>query len=236
MIVMQPVLEICASDSFALWPVAEGEQFRYLALNRELTSAEVGTAVMSIAQNNDIHPDPGAGDNRPPRPADALASFLHGLLTFDTLFAAGGLRVMDTRTGVTLLPGCCSGLEDWREWYTVFDGGKPADLGHDPDPLAELHGGTVRLVVDAEQSDSPAIELSAIELRHLLDGAERDLTDFHAVAADWLRRHLPDHAHPVSAALARLLALPTAAAPPGPQRRIDAPVAKPGPKSTRPSW
>ncbi|MGX1886802.1 hypothetical protein [Streptomyces sp. NPDC055287] len=205
---MQPVLEIYAPDSFALWPVAEGEPFRHLALNGELTSAEVGTAVMSIARNNDIDPDPDAGDDRPPRPADPLGSFLHGLLTYESLFAAGGLRVMDTTTGVTLLPGCCNGLEDWREWYTVFDGSEPLYLGHDPDPAAELLGDTVRLVVDAEQSDSPVIELSAIELRHLLDGAARDLADFLASAAGWLRRHLPDHAVPVTEALARLLALP----------------------------
>ena len=75
---MQPVLETYAPDGFALWPVAEGEPFRYLALSGELAAAEVETAVMRIAQCNDIDPDPLAGDDRPPRPADPLGSFLTG--------------------------------------------------------------------------------------------------------------------------------------------------------------
>ncbi len=205
---MQPVLEIYVPADFSLWPVAEGESSGFMALSGRLTSAEVGTVLMLIARCNDIDPDPGAGDDRLPRPADPLASFLHGLLTFDDLFAAGGLRVVDGSTGVTLLPGCCSGLEDWRDGYSVIDGTGCAFLGHDPDPVVELAGDSVRLVVDIEQSDSPVIELSAVEFRRLLDGVGRDLTDFLALAADWVRRHLPDHAEPVIGALVRVLAVP----------------------------
>ncbi|MDX3487395.1 MULTISPECIES: hypothetical protein [Streptomyces] len=205
---MQPVLETYVPDDFSLWPVAEGTSSRFTALSGNLTSAEVGTALMLIARCNDIDPDPGAGDDRPPRPADPLASFLHGLLTFDDLFASGGLRVVDGSTGVTLLPGCCSGLEDWRGMYGVLDGTGSPFLGHDPDPVVDRSGASVRLVVDFEQSDSPVIELSAVELRRLLDGVGRDLADFLALASDWVRRHLPDHAEPVIEALVRVLAVP----------------------------
>ncbi|WP_405466322.1 hypothetical protein OG333_15485 [Streptomyces anulatus] len=205
---MQPVLETRDPDGFSLWPVAEGVSSRFTALSGNLTSAEVGTALMLIARCNDIDPDPGAGDDRPPRPADPLGSFLHGLLTFEDLFAAGGLRVVDGSTGVTLLPGCCNGLEDWRDVYSVLDGTGWAYLGHDPDPVVELSGDRVRLVVDFEQSDSPVIELSAVELRRLLDGVGRDLADFLALAADWARFHLPQHAEPVIDALVRVLPVP----------------------------
>ncbi|MFF9392005.1 hypothetical protein [Streptomyces griseoluteus] len=51
---MQPVLEISAADDFALWPVGEHESYGYLVLNGELTPAEVGTAVMQIADCNDF--------------------------------------------------------------------------------------------------------------------------------------------------------------------------------------
>ncbi|WP_229818870.1 hypothetical protein [Streptomyces lateritius] len=223
MIVMQPVLETYASDGFAFWPVAEGQPFGYLALSGGLTSAEVGTAVRRIAECNDIDPDPNAGDDRPPRPADRLGSFLHGLLTFDSLFAAGGLRVTDSSTGVTLLPGCCNGLENWRDWSTVLDGSGPVFFGHDPDPGAELFGDTVRLVIDVEQSDSPVIELPAIELRRLLGGVERDLADFLALTAEWASRQLPDHSHSVVAALARVLDLPTPVVPSSRQGHHPAP-------------
>ncbi|MFD3620474.1 hypothetical protein ACFWWT_35585 [Streptomyces sp. NPDC058676] len=210
---MQPVLEISTPEGFALWPVAEIEPFTYLPLSGELTPAEVGTAVMRIVGCNDIDPE---HDGRPPRPADPLGSFLHGLLTFDNLYAVGGMRVTDSSSGITFLPGCCNGMEDWRDWREVVDGSGRASFGHDPDPFAERLGDTVRLTVDAEQGDSPVIELSVTELRHLLDGAERDLTDFLALAAEWASQYLPDHYAPVTAALARVLALPASAVPPKP--------------------
>lgn len=209
MLVVQPVLEVYACDDFALWPVAGAGSYGFLPLSGTLTPAEAGTAVMRIAQCNDVDPD---GD-RPPRPADPLGAFLHGLLTMDSLFAAGGLRVTDTG-GTTLLPGCCSGLEEWRTWYGIADGDGQAFLGHDPSPLAERAGDTVRLTVDAERDDSPVIELPVTELRHRLADVERDLTGFLRLAADWAARHLPGHAAPVTAALARALDLPPPAMPP----------------------
>ena len=200
--VMEPVLEIVSCDDFALWPIASYEAYGFLPLSNRLTPDEVGLAAMRIVQCNDSDPD----DDQPPRPAEPVAAFLHGLLTFDTLFAAGGLRVTDTTTGVTLVPGCCAGVEDWREWHQVLDGDQ-VYLGHSPTPTAERHGDTVRLTVDADQPDSPLIDLPADDLRRLLVGVERDLVGFHRLAADWMRRQLPEHAAPVTAALARVLDL-----------------------------
>ncbi|MET7620464.1 hypothetical protein [Streptomyces sp. NPDC005408] len=209
MIVVQPVLEIYASDGFALWPVAEFETYGFLPLSGVLSPAEVGTAVMRIADYNDIDPE----DDSPPRPTDPLGAFLHGLLTMDDLLSPGGLRVTDTATGITFLPGCCNGLEEWRDWLEVVDGDGRASFGHDPSPLAERLGSTVQLTVDAEQDDSPVIELPVAELRPLLAGAERDLADFLKLAADWAAQHLPNHVTPVTTALAQALDLPAPVVP-----------------------
>jgi hypothetical protein len=65
------------------------------------------------------------------------------------------------------------------------------------------------LTVDAEQADSPVIELHATDLRRLLAGAEHDLAGFLALAADWAAQNLPLHAASVTAAVARALDLPT---------------------------
>lgn len=73
---------------------------------------------------------------------------------------------------------------------------------------AERVGDTVRLTVDTERSDSPVIELPVTELRHLLDGAEGDLADFLALAADWAARSMPDRSARVTAALTRALSMP----------------------------
>ncbi len=212
-IVLQPVLEVHAPDGFALWPVDGTRPYAFLPLSGGLAPAEVGTAVMSIADCNNVEPE---DDGRPLRPADPLGGFLHGLLTKDHLFASGGLRITDTTTGVTLLPGCCNGLDERHHWREVLDGDGCASFGHDPSPLAERDGDTVRLTVDAEDESSPVIEVSVGDLRRLLAGAERDLDDFLRLAAGWVALHLPGHASPVISALGRALDLPVPTGPSAP--------------------
>ncbi|MEU9035062.1 hypothetical protein AB0D45_09130 [Streptomyces sp. NPDC048352] len=212
---MQPVLEMNTPDGFDLWAVAETERFSLLPLTGDLSPAEIGTALMRIAACNDV--DPADDGDLPPRPTEPLSGFLHGLLNLDNPYAAGGLRVTDISTGIAFSPGCCDGLEDWHDWYRVLDGSDIIGYGHDPQPsLAERHGDTIRLTIDTDRTDSPVIELSVIELRRLLAGAQHDLTEFLAAATVWTSEHLPDHSVPVTAALARVLALPAPGIPPTP--------------------
>lgn len=208
-IVMQPVLELYACEGFALWPVAESKPYGFLPLSGALALEEVGTAVMLMTDYNNCEPDE---DGDPP-PADALGSFLHGLLTMDDLSTSGGLQITDTATGTTFLPGCCNGLDDRLEWLEVLDGDGWASFGHGPSPLAERDGDVVRLTVDADRDNSPVIELPITELRHLLAGAERDLVDFLHLVAAWAALHLGDYATPVTAALCRALDLPVPGTP-----------------------
>ncbi|MFM9370573.1 hypothetical protein [Streptomyces sp. Da 82-17] len=199
---MQPVLEMPCTAGFDLWPVAELPPYGFLALGGGLGPGEVGAAVLAIAAANDVEPEHG----RLPRPDDPLRGLLHGLFTVDPLFAPGGLRVTDTATGVTLVPGCCNGLDERGDWRTMLDCGS-AGFGHDPSPLAERLGDTVRLTVDAEADDSPRIELPVTQLRELLAGAESDLHAFHAVAGEWARAQLPDVAQELREAIGKALAL-----------------------------
>ncbi|SFF97591.1 hypothetical protein SAMN02787118_114137 [Streptomyces mirabilis] len=204
-ITVRPVLEIPSHGGFDLWPISDVEPYTFLALDGALATDDVGTAVMALAVCNDIDP----GDDGPPRPNGPLGGFLHGLLTMDPLFAAGGLEVMDTVTGTRLLPGCCSGLEDRGDWWEVLDGdGSAAWFGHDPSPAAERHGSTVRLTVDSGADTSQWINVPAAELRYLLAGAEKDLADFLDLATRWATGHLPEHSEHVGNALARALTLP----------------------------
>ncbi|WP_406364209.1 hypothetical protein [Streptomyces sp. NBC_01579] len=71
----------------------------------------------------------------------------------------------------------------------------------------ERIGDTVRLTADGEADESLLIELPVAELRRLLEGAERHLTDFLHLAAAWTVRYVPDRALEVSGALARTLDL-----------------------------
>ncbi|MFE3673316.1 hypothetical protein [Streptomyces goshikiensis] len=162
--VMQPVLEISAADDFALWPVGEHESYGYLALNGELTPAEVGTAVMQIADCNGFEPEEEHG----PCPTDPLGTFLHGLLTMPDLFAPGGFRVTDNAIGTVFVePGCCNGLETWRDWLDVLDGTGCACFGHDPSSVAEPIGDIVRLTLDAHGTDGHSAAVTAALTRAL---------------------------------------------------------------------
>ncbi|MFE7764706.1 hypothetical protein [Streptomyces sp. NPDC057438] len=203
--VMQPVLEIFAADDFALWPIGEHESYGYLVLDGDLTPAEVGTAVMRIANCNDFEPEEEHG----PCPTDPLGTFLHGLLTMPDLFAAGGFRVTDSATDtVVVQPGCCNGLETWRDWLDMLDGTGGCYFGHDPSSMGERVGDIVRLTLDADGgNDSPVIELPVDQVRTLVTGAQRDLQDFLSLAGSWAEQHLSAHATAVTAALARVLDL-----------------------------
>ncbi|MFJ7496837.1 hypothetical protein ACIQZB_37945 [Streptomyces sp. NPDC097727] len=185
--------------------MGEHESYGYLVLNGELTPAEVGTAVMRIADCNDFEPEEEHG----PCPTDPLGTFLHGLLTMPDLFAAGGFRVTDNATDtVFVAPGCCNGLETWRDWLDVLNGTGCAYFGHDPSSMAKRLGDIVRLTLDAHGTDgSPVIELSVDQIRTLVAGAQQDLQDFLSLAATWAEQHLPAHAAAVTAALSRALDL-----------------------------
>ncbi|MGW0857360.1 hypothetical protein [Streptomyces sp. NPDC002690] len=207
---MQAVLEMDPLEGFGLWPVAETERFGFLALGGGLSLDEVGAAILRIAAYNDADPE---ANELPPRPADPLAEFLHGLLHLDPLLVPGGLRVTDTATGATFEPGCCDGLEDRREWERVVDGDGIFRSAHPESGRGATRiGDTVRLTCATGQEAGPVIEVPLGQMRRLLAGVERDLTDFLALADDWASRYAVDHVAGVTASLGRLFDLPV----PGP--------------------
>ncbi|MEU8158775.1 hypothetical protein [Micromonospora parva] len=64
----------------------------------------VGLFVAALAGRLEIQP-PGGRDE-----------VVNALLAEDFLIAAGGLRVRGGTIGTVVTPGCCAGLEDWRDW------------------------------------------------------------------------------------------------------------------------
>ncbi|MFI6446671.1 hypothetical protein [Kitasatospora sp. NPDC050543] len=185
MILIQPVLEIYVPDDFALWPVAALAPFSLLALGGGLSPEEVGSVMASLG-----HINRDTSDDAEPV-GDPLDLFLGALLDPEDVTGSGGLRIEDTVTGTVLRPGCCCDLNDWREWLEL--GADGIWLGHDPWPVAERLGDTVRLVPD-QGNPGPVIELPAAELGRLLRGVQRDLAGLLRLVDGWAGAVAPGRA------------------------------------------
>lgn len=116
----------------------------------------------------------------------------------------------DTRTNVTVQPGCCCGLEDWREWLDVADG-ETLWLGHDPSPRLEHADEIVQLwpdSVDAQETSSgQPIEIVVGDLPGILHTVQEGLQGFLSLTKQWATRHVPTLAEDLAARLDEDLAI-----------------------------
>ncbi|NUW36158.1 hypothetical protein HTZ77_32800 [Nonomuraea sp. SMC257] len=179
MIRIDAVLETGATVGFTAWPVAEPAGDGILALSGRMSPAEVGTAMAVIFGYGDI----------PTTPTGELHQLLdRHLADAETLLAPGGLRVRDTATGARILPGCCCGLENWREWRDVPHE-KGIWLGHDPHTEVEHVAGAVRLRQGAGPPSLPSsqheVEIRLDDLPDLLTTVQRRLQGFLGLVRPW---------------------------------------------------
>lgn len=167
------------AESRPPWPVAPNAAGSWTRLHANCRADQVGLFVAALAHSLDLD----AGTDR-----HALVS---ALLADETLVVAGGLRLRDTRTGATVVPGCCAGLADWREWGRVLAGESPW-LGHDPSPEVEFRGDTLRVWPDRaspirHRSGADAVLVPSSALPGLLIGVQRDLAGFLDRVRAWTR-------------------------------------------------
>ncbi|MFD4637481.1 hypothetical protein ACFWN2_09230 [Lentzea sp. NPDC058436] len=106
------------------------------------------------------------------------------LLHEEMVILAGGVRVSDTSTGLRIEPGCCFGLENWRDWAGVLDG-EVSWLGHSPAPGVERADGVLRLWRDESRRDEPACEFPLADLPGHLEGVRQDLIAFLGLLRAW---------------------------------------------------
>ncbi|MFI5490345.1 hypothetical protein [Micromonospora echinaurantiaca] len=152
-----------------------------MALNAGCTDEQVGLFVAALADRIDV-PPPGGLDEG----VDAL-------LAQELLIIAGGLQVRDTSTGMAVAPGCCAGLEDWRDWTQAITGGSPW-LGHDPGPEVEVLGDDLQVWQDGGPNRHRGrwaglhVDIPHSALPELLMRTQRDLVGFLAALTAWAER------------------------------------------------
>jgi hypothetical protein len=105
----------------------------------------------------------------------------------ETLILAGGIRIISNENAI--LPGCCCGLESWREQLRALEG-YPVWLGHDPAPWSEVVGDGVLFWPDGgigkKRSDFQ-IRLVRSEVPELQKKLARDMEGFGYALRRWSR-------------------------------------------------
>jgi hypothetical protein len=182
MIVAEAVLETSGLTEFTAWPTAAPPSDHLLVLSGQMSQAEVGTAVAVIFEYADI----------PAVPVDDLHHLLDQHLSeAEELVAPGGLRFRDTITGAAVVPGCCFGLESWREWREVLHG-KSIWLGHSPGTHLEHRDGAIQLWQDRhDKLIPPALQIKITDLPDLLLSVQRQLQGFLDLVHRWANEISP---------------------------------------------
>lgn len=179
-----PMVEMRSIEAFHAWPVAHLDAFRTIAISGRLTPAEIGAVIATLTY---VHLR--AKDGLDLAEADA-GTVIRGLLDRDGLILPGGLEVRDLNADTAVVPGCCCGLESWREWSQVLDG-KGLWLGHDPTPWIELDGDGIRVWQDSRAEDGASVDLPTAALPVLLRSVHQDLQGFLHAVGEWAGSTVP---------------------------------------------
>ncbi|MFE0519021.1 hypothetical protein [Streptomyces sp. NPDC058954] len=195
-LIVNAVLEAPDTAAFSFWPTADLNPYHFMAVSTSMSSREVGSALAMLVGYNSR-----TGDKD--RPLSGASDAIGRLLDTDKVIAPGGLRVHDTQTKVTVQPGCCCGLEDWREWLDVTDG-ESLWLGHDPSPRVEHTDRLVRLWpdgADAQEATGQPIEIAVGDLPGILHSVQKELQGFLSLTRQWAMGHVPTLAEDLAAKL-----------------------------------
>ncbi|MFJ9778733.1 hypothetical protein ACIRSS_04065 [Amycolatopsis sp. NPDC101161] len=186
MLVLEPVIDAADAAGFTLWPTTAPAGRSLIRVSAGMSVLDVGT-VMAVLHSR-------CSDAAAAHPDDVVAA-LRAIVETDCLIASGGLLARETQTGVVIPPSCCCGLESWREWTAVPDGGQPW-LGHSPAPWVEHLDNAVRIWPDGGLGeDLPPIEraitapLDVVSAQ--LHTAHQDLLGFLDAATRWARDLAP---------------------------------------------
>jgi hypothetical protein len=156
------------------WPIADVAPFNWLTISGSSSDAVVGSVFARLVTDNSIPLSSNPG------------RVLEGVLADEELILPGGLRVRNDQ--ILIGPGCCGGLERWREWIALLDSGDSPWLGHDPWPWAECVGDCVRVWADGGMNAMRGGEHIDLDRAWLVDALHRireDLLGFLECARRW---------------------------------------------------
>lgn len=167
---IEAVVEISSFDGEPPWTVASVANFSFLRLFSGVTNEEIGSIILTACLYNQVEVHQSA--------IETLSAFLA-----EEFVLPGGLQFSDDEQ-VKVVPGCCAGLEDWREWLDVPNG-KTIWAGHDPSPGVEFVDGNIRVWRDEKADGVDFIDFGVDEMCGLLEKVESDLKGFVFRLGKW---------------------------------------------------
>ncbi len=170
---IEAVVEIARFEGVAPWPTVSEYADTHMPLFPSLSSDEIGLLVITACLYNQTEILPNA--------TETLQAFMDN----DGFVLPGGLRFLDGGQ-VKIIPGCCSGLENWREWLDVPHGKNAVWAGHDPSPQVEYFDNHVRIWQDEKAEGVDSVEFELPEMEVLLTGVTLDLQGFLPRLEKWV--------------------------------------------------
>src|ERR1044072_3776294 len=143
--VIEAVVENCQADSERPWPVITETESKFIRLHQGISDEEIGAVMLTACAYNRTEVTPS--------PSEAL----NNLVASEDIVLPGGLRFSEDGA-VKVIPGCCCGLEGWREWLGVPQGNAAVWGGHDPCVWVEYVNDKVRVWQDEEEERANYIE------------------------------------------------------------------------------
>lgn len=168
---IEAVVEMQPFEGEPPWAVASVADWSFLRLFPDSTDEEIGSLILTACSYN--------------HHLEVQRSAIETLNAFvaEDFVLPGGLQFADDGQ-VKVVPGCCAGLEDWREWLDVPNG-KTIWAGHDPSPGVEFVDGIIRVWQDEKADGVDFIDFDVDEMRGLLEKVESDLKGFVFRLGKW---------------------------------------------------
>jgi hypothetical protein len=183
MVILEAVVETVVAGERPPWPISVPEAERLVRLSGESSAAEVGDVVQQLVLYNSL---PLAG---------SAPEVIARVIAAENLVLPGGIRARSDSSDLVAVPGCCCGMERWRDWIGLEAEASSPWWGHDPDPWVERIGDTLRLWSDASTAATAfCFEVSVAEYPRMIAAVSVDLASFTQRLQQWARVLTPDTA------------------------------------------
>src|ERR1043165_4075980 len=137
---IEAIVDIGSFENAIPWTISK-DKFFFVRLYPEITDEDLGSVMLSACSLASV-------EIVKENPLKTLKAFVS-----DEGFVLEGGLLFKENGEVKVGPGCCSGLEDWCDWFDVLNGEVDIWTGHDPSNLIEINKDIIKIWCDSKSKD-----------------------------------------------------------------------------------